>query len=70
MVQVESNPANDTISTFAVPPSTQVPTPVPSGITAGPDGSVWFADASGAVGRVSLDTNLAIAVQPPSPQPA
>ena len=66
VVQVESNPANDTISTIAVPPSTQVPTPVPYGITTGPDGNVWFADASGAVGRVTLDTKLVITAQPPA----
>ena len=40
--------------------------PSPSGITAGPDGNVWFIDVSGAVGRVTLDTKLAITTQPPA----
>jgi len=65
-VQVKTNPANDTISTFPIPSSTQVPTPDPSGIMTGPDGNVWFADASGAVGRVTLDTKLVITTQPPA----
>jgi hypothetical protein len=37
----------------------------PAGITAGPDGNVWFVDVSGAVGQVALDTQLVITTQPP-----
>ena len=65
MVQVQSNPANDTISTFNVPTNV-LASPTPSGITAGPAGSVWFADPAGAIGQVAIDAKIVISSQPPA----
>jgi streptogramin lyase len=53
---------------------TVISNPLPTGITTGPDGNLWFTDdgqqvpptASGAYGRVTLDTQLAITAQPPA----
>ena len=61
VVQVESDPTKDTISTITVPTST------PTGITAGPDGNVWFTDTHGAMGRATLNTHLVITAQPTAP---
>ncbi|MGC8638546.1 MAG: virginiamycin B lyase family protein [Isosphaeraceae bacterium] len=65
MVQVQSNPANDTVSTFNIP-TNPIANPLPSGITAGPDGNVWFADGGGAIGKAALDTQLVLSGQPPA----
>ena len=54
---------------------TVISNPLPYGITTGPDGNLWFTDdgqqaapltASGAYGRVTPDTKLAIPTEPPA----
>ena len=55
---------------------TVISNPLPYGITTGPDGNLWFTDdgkqaapltASGAYGRVTLNTHLVITAQPMAP---
>jgi len=55
------NPATGTIVNTLAIPTNIVTTPDPMAITAGPDGNIWFTDPgnpTGAIGRVSLDTQL------------
>jgi len=60
----EINPSTDTITETLAVPTNVVSTPNPLGITAGPDGNIWFADGSGAIGVVD-DTQLVVTAQPP-----
>jgi streptogramin lyase len=60
------NPASHAIAPAISIPTSVVLAPLPAGITAGPDGNVWFADRGGALGRVTLDTSLQINSQPPA----
>jgi streptogramin lyase len=60
------NPGTKVIAPPLLIPTSVVSIPHPAGITAGPDGNVWFVDSSGALGRVTLDTSLQITTQPPA----
>jgi virginiamycin B lyase len=66
VVTVSSTPSSDTITLLPIPTSSTFPSPLPQGITAGPDGNVWFADFNNAVGQVKLDRQLVVTTQPPS----
>jgi streptogramin lyase len=62
VVNSMSDPTLDTLGTsIAIPVSGQtggvVSSPDPLGITAGPDGNLWFADRSGAIGVVTLNAS-------------
>jgi streptogramin lyase len=62
------NPSTDKIIDTLALPTNVVTNPDPVAITGGPDGNIWFADSAdptGAIGRVALDTRLAISLQPP-----
>jgi len=59
------NPSTREITLAPKIPTNEVPTlPNPTAITAGPDGNIWFADGSGAIGVVA-DTHLVATAQPP-----
>jgi hypothetical protein len=42
-----------TLDEFPIPPAADGTTADPIGITAGPDGNVWFADRNGKIGRIT-----------------
>ena len=57
-----TDPTKDTVGpAIAIPtqgqPGGVLATPDPSGITAGPDGNLWFTDFNGAVGVVNLNVS-------------
>ncbi|MFI5457824.1 MAG: DUF6923 family protein [Isosphaerales bacterium] len=59
------NPSTREITLAPKIPTNEVPTPPnPVAITAAPDGNIWFADGSGAIGVVA-DTHLVATAQPP-----
>jgi len=66
VVTVTSNPSSDSITLLPIPTNSTFPSPLPQGITAGPDGNVWFTDFHNAVGQVALNAQIAIYTQPPS----
>jgi streptogramin lyase len=64
MINVVSrtNPAADTLGTAIAISKSVVAGPDPQGITAGLDGNLWFADAAGAIGVVTLNASPHFAV--------
>jgi virginiamycin B lyase len=65
VIQVMSDPTKDTVVATLSVPTGVVKNPVPMGITTGPDGNIWFADAGGAIGVATLGMHLAVTNQPP-----
>ena len=70
------DPTSHVISQPSFIGKTVISNPLPYGIATGPDGNLWFTDdgqqaapltASGAYGRVTLNTHLVITAQPTAP---
>ena len=65
----ELNLATQTVTQTLSIPTNVVAEPNPDAITAGPDGNLWFADGSGAIGVVSTNVqpHFVVTTAPPAP---